>query len=82
MSPDRGWIHDILFKNDQHHTETLLERVLSLPDEDESQQPKWLDFEPEFTKSVPYLRLWRFMGTFLERARKSSSKSSSRAPGK
>lgn len=74
ISPDRGWIHDIRFKNDQHRTETLLERVLSLPGEDLSKQPKWLDFEPEFTKSVPYLRLWRFMGTFLERARKSSGK--------
>jgi hypothetical protein len=72
ISPDKGWIHDIRFKDDQRGAVTLLERVQSLPDAAQAQKPAWVEFEPEFTKSVPSLRMWRFVGYFMKKLKESA----------
>jgi hypothetical protein len=71
ISPEKGWIHDIRFKDAQRQTETYLERVLSLPDLGKDARPAWIEFEPVTTRTPASVRLLRFLGAVLRRAKES-----------
>lgn len=72
ISPERGWIHDIRIQDDRSRTASFLERVQSLPDETSPDRPAWVEFEPEFNKSVPSLRMMRFLGYFMRKLQEST----------